>query len=336
MRLGWRIAAGLVLVTLIGLATYTAYIGYEGSRRLVDRDGTSRDCRTPEVQYGWAYEAVNYDIADDAALQERNDDLSDCDYEGTQAGDDMVTSDGIGIAGWYIPAANGAGPTAPTVVLIHGFKSNKSGILKYAVGLHDEFNVVAYDARNTGRSGGRQTTGGVLEQNDLRAVIDWLEGTKAPELIGVLGNSLGAATALAEVSSDPRVDAVILDSMHTRARYQIEARVDAEYVSYFGTTWAILAGIGLRTGVDVASIDAEDMIEEYGERPLLVIHGTADTEDLPERTEAFAAHARSLGIPTRLEWCPDSGHTAPAGMPADVCAEDYAEWTREFFVSALR
>ncbi|HEX6129683.1 MAG TPA: alpha/beta hydrolase [Candidatus Limnocylindria bacterium] len=332
----WRIVVAFAMVGIIGLVAYTGYIGYEGSRRLVERDGTSRDCRTPDVQYGWAYEAINYDIADDAELRARNDDLRDCAYEGTPAGDEVVTVDGVRIAGWYIPAANGAGPTAPTVVAIHGFKANKSGILKYTIGLHEDFNLVVYDARNAGRSTGTQTTGGVLEQNDLRAILDWLERTKRPDRIGVLGNSLGAATALAEVREDERVDALALDSMHTRIGYQLEARVDAEYFAYFGTTWAIVSGTWLRTGTDLASIDAEDTIEGYGMRPLLLIHGTADDEDLPERTEAFAEHARSLGIATELHWCPGSGHNAAAGMPAEVCANDFAAWTSQFFAEALR
>lgn len=336
MRRWWRILVALVLAMAVGLIAYTGYVGYEGSRRLVDRDGTSRDCRTPDVQFGWAYEAINYDIADDAELRARNTDPFDCAYEGTPAGDEVVTDDGVRIAGWYIPAANGAGPAAPTVVVVHGFKANKSRVLEYGAGLHPEFNLVVYDVRNTGRSTGTQTTGGVLEQQDLRAVLDWLERTKGPTDIGVLGNSLGAATALAEARDDPRVDALALDSMHTRIRYQMEARVDAEYVSYFGTTWAIVTAIQLRTGVDVTTIDAEDTIDEYGPRPLLLTHGTADTEDLPERTQAFFDDVVADGIPAELYWCPDSGHNAPAGMPATVCADEFAAWTRDFFARALR
>ncbi|HSJ00110.1 MAG TPA: hypothetical protein VLA59_06980, partial [Patescibacteria group bacterium] len=121
---GWfRVAIVIVLILAVGLIGYTGYVGYEGSRRAVERDGTSRDCRTPEVQFGWDYEAINYDVADDAELQIRNDNLANCSYEGAQAGDEVVTDDGIRIAGWYVPAANGAGPDAPTVVLVHGFKA---------------------------------------------------------------------------------------------------------------------------------------------------------------------------------------------------------------------
>jgi pimeloyl-ACP methyl ester carboxylesterase len=331
----WRVAIAVVLVAVVGLLSYTTYVGYEGSRLLVQRDGTSRDCRTPDVQFGWEYDAINYDSDDDRELLRRNADLADCEYEGRQAGTQVVSKDGVRIAGWYIPAANGAGPTAPTVILVHGFKANKSGILKYGEGLHQEFNLVAYDARNTGRSSGDRTTGGVLEQDDLRAVIDWLEREKQPIRIGVLGNSLGAATALAEARDDRRVSALALDSMHTRIRYQMEARVDAEHWSYFGTNLAITLGVFLRTGIDINSIDAEDTIDDYGDRPLLLLHGTADTEDLPDRTQAFFEQALAAGIAAQLEWCPDSGHNATAGMPAEVCRENFMGHTRDYFLATL-
>jgi pimeloyl-ACP methyl ester carboxylesterase len=336
MSRAWRIVIAVVLVAVIGLVGYTGYIGFEGSRRLVVNDGWNSDCRTPDVLFGWDYEAINYDKADDAELAARNEDLASCTYQGAKAGDEVVTQDGTRIAGWYIPAANGIGPTGPTVILVPGFTDNKSGILRYGVGLHAEVNLVAYDPRNIGRSSGDKTTGGVLEATDLRAVIDWVERTKGAERIGVLGNSLGAATALAEAVDDERVSALALDSMHTRIRYQIEARVaHSPYPGYVGTTWAILAGIGIRTGVDIESIDAEDIIVRYGARPLLLTHGTADNEDLPDRTEAFAEQARAAGTPVELHWCPDAGHNAPAGMPVDVCAAEFAAWTSAFFSAAL-
>ena len=329
-----RIGVAILIILLVGLVGYTGYVGYEGSRQLVQAPATG-DCRTPDVQFGWAYEAINYDIADDAQLKARNTDLSDCTYQGTKAGDAVVTDDGIHVGGWYIPAANGADATAATVILVHGFGANKSGILKYGQGLHQDFNLVAFDMRNAGRSTGDQTTAGVKEQKDLRAMIDWLERTKHPAHIGVLGNSLGAATALAEATGDQRVEALALDSMHTRIRYQIEARLShAGHPAYPGT-WAIFVGIWFRTGVDIGSIDAEDELAKYRDRPMLLTHGTADNEDLPERTQAFYNEATADGIPVELHWCDGSGHNAPAGMPAEVCKDAFGQWTSDFFSSAL-
>jgi pimeloyl-ACP methyl ester carboxylesterase len=327
---------GLLFSMLAGAVGYLGYVGYEASRVLVSDDGMDPRCDTPDVQFGWEYEAINYDIADDRALIDRNTDLQHCTYLGDKAGDEIVTPDGVRIAGWYIPAANGTGPGGPTVVLVHGFKGNKSGILEYGEALHDEFNLVAFDMRNTGRSTGTETTAGVLEQQDLRAVIDWLERTKGPTQIGVIGNSLGAATALAEIRDDARVDAVVLDSMHTRLRYQMEARVAARgYPASFATDLAIIFGTWLRTGVDIGSIDAEDIWPGLGNRPVLITHGTADEEDLAPRTQAFYEELRGAGITVGIEWCPDAGHRAEAGMPVDVCRAEFGAWVSEFFDDTL-
>jgi Hydrolases of the alpha/beta superfamily len=334
MRKRTRIGVVAVAVLAIAGVGYVGYVGAEGSRQVVA--GAERgDCRTPDVQFGWAYEAINYDIADDAQLQARNANLESCTYQGSKAGDAVVTDDGIRIAGWYVPAGNGAGPSAPTIVLAHGFLASKSGILKYGEGLHETFNLVAFDFRNVGRSTGDLTTGGVLEQKDLRAILDWLERTKHPAHIGVLANSFGAATALAEATGDPRVEALALDSMHTRTRFQLEARLqEAGHPPYPGT-WAIIVGAWIRTGVDIGSIDAEDELPKLGPRPLLLTHGTADNEDLPARTQSFYDEAIAAGVPAELQWCEGSGHNAPAGMPAEVCKDAFAGWVRDFFTRTL-
>jgi len=70
-----RSAIWVVAVVVIGLLGYTGYVGFEGSRQLVSRATDRLDCRTPEVQFGWDYEAINYDIDDDALLAGRNEDL---------------------------------------------------------------------------------------------------------------------------------------------------------------------------------------------------------------------------------------------------------------------
>lgn len=330
-----KLLLGVVAVALVAGIGYTGYVGYEGSRQLVEGGGSSLDCRTPDVQFGWSYEAINYDIADDALLKSRNTDLTECSYIGTQAGDAVVTDDGMRIAGWYIPAGDGAAPTAATVVLVHGFGATKTGILKYGDGLHERFNLVAFDMRNAGRSSGEVTTGGVLEQKDLRAIIDWLERTKHPSHIGVLGNSLGAVTALAEALQDPRVEALALDSMHTRMRYQVEARLQhAGHPAYPGT-WAIFVAARIRTGVDLGSIDATDEIDKIGQLPVLLTHGTADNEDLPERTQAFYESAVAAGVSIELHWCDGSGHNAPGGLPVDVCRVAFGGWQLSFFTRTL-
>ncbi len=88
VRLVAALAAALVLVVGIG---YTAYVGAVGSDQLVHPTGNP-DCRTPLVRYGWTYEAINYDIADDAVLRNANPNMEDCSSQGATAGTEVVTS----------------------------------------------------------------------------------------------------------------------------------------------------------------------------------------------------------------------------------------------------
>jgi pimeloyl-ACP methyl ester carboxylesterase len=330
-----RIILGLLGVILIAVIGYSGYVGYEGSRQLIESGGSDRDCRTPDELFGWTYEAINYDIADDALLKTRNADQTKCTYTGTIAGDEVVTDDGIHLGGWYIPAGDGAEPTAPTVVLVHGFGASKTGILRYGEGLHETFNLVAFDMRNTHRSSGEATTLGVFEQKDLHAIIDWLERTKHPSHIGVLGNSMGAVTAVAEARDDLRVEALALDSMHTRTRYQVEARLEhAGHPAYPGT-WAIFIAARIRLGVDLGSVDAQDAIPDLTRLPVLLSHGSADNEDLLSRTESFYNDAKVAGVQIELHVCQGAGHNAPAGMPVTVCHDDFATWMLDFFTANL-
>ena len=145
---------------------------------------------------GWPYEAVGYDIATDASLAAEPDPKA-CAQQGSPA-DGAVSVDEIALAGWYVPSATGGGSGAPTVVLAHGWGSNKSAMLDRAAVLHDAYHLLLFDFRNHGQSGDAATTQGVREAAELRAMIDWLEREKGPAMIAVLGVSMGGVTALQE------------------------------------------------------------------------------------------------------------------------------------------
>jgi uncharacterized protein len=314
--------------TLVALVTYFAYVGYEGSRQLTD-PATSRNCRTPAT-LGWQYEAINYDIATDAELAAEPDPTA-CSRQGAAAGD-AVTAGGVGLAGWYIPAGNGAGPDAPTVVLAHGWGSNKSDMLDRASVLHDGYNLLLFDQRNHGQSGEAPTTVGVREAADLRAMIDWIEASKGADRIAVFGVSMGGATVLAEAGRDDRVDAIIVESTHTTAANAARVRVErAGYPLAMPGSWAILFGSLLRTGEDVSSADPVQAVERLDGRPLLVIHAGADATIDADDDEELATAAEGAGTPTERMVCADAGH----GQVIEVCREEYIAQVLGFLERAL-
>jgi pimeloyl-ACP methyl ester carboxylesterase len=327
-----RTGSALALVALLFGVGYTGYVGYEASRQAVNVDEhRSRDCRTPDLLFGWTYEAINYPIEDDAVLRRANPDMANCHDQGVKAGREVVTSDGVQIAGWYMPAANGSGPAGPTIILVHGYAGDKSGILEYGSALHERYNLVAFDERNGGRSTGAQTTLGVREQNEVRAIVDWVERTKKPVHLALFGNSMGAAAAIGEARHDQRVEALALDSMHTRIVYQFEQRLMAAGHPAYPGTWATFLGTWLRTGVWFGSADPADALADMGSRPIMLTHGTADDEDLPARTQVFYDEAKARGLTIELRWCPGAGH----GHVEDVCPNELAAWLVDFFDRAL-
>ncbi len=212
-RLGWITGVAMV-VGLLGVGVWVGVSSVIGSDEMVLAPSAWDHCDNPMSMYGWEYEAINYDPADDARIAAGPGGTEDCKSQGEPAGTDVVTDDGIGIDGWYIPAGNGADATAPTFIVAPGWKSNKSEVLKYAPFFHDRYNLVILDLRNQGRSGGDMTTWGVREKLDVKAMVDWLERTKHPTWIGATGNSMGAATVLAAAADDERIRALVLDSMH--------------------------------------------------------------------------------------------------------------------------
>jgi pimeloyl-ACP methyl ester carboxylesterase len=327
-----RAAAALAIaVPLLGLGGYMGYAAAVGSAMFTHPD-PDRNCTTPQQAFGWPYEAINYDIADDARLAAANPDPKACSSQGAEAGTAVVSPDGMRLAGWYIAAAGGADPTGPTIVLVHGWHSNKSAMLPYAAPLHDRFNLVLVDLRDNGRSSPTDVTMGVREQTDLEAVIDWLVATKHPAWIAAVGNSMGGATVLAAASHDERIKAVVLESTHA-SLITSGGNIAENQHGYPAqpTGLAIAIGASLRIGADVTAIDPVRMITRLGDRPVLIIHGTADDVDYPVTSAEVNLHAAlEAGVPASLVYCPGGTH----GRSVDACPRLWSSSANAFFAEA--
>jgi pimeloyl-ACP methyl ester carboxylesterase len=317
-------------VVLVVLVAYFGYIGYEASRQLTKSPTDSADCRTPAM-LGWPYEAINYPIGTDAALSDAPDPRA-CPHQGARPGGEIVGAGGVRLAGWYIPAGSDIGPTGPTVILAHGWSSNKSAMLDRATVLHDAYNLVIFDFRNHGQSEASDTTQGVRESGDVRAFVDWLVTNKAPEQIVLFGVSMGGASVLAEAAGDLRVDAVIAESTHATLADAIQARLDRSgYPLSVPGSWAALLGTLVRTGEDLSSVDPVISIARLGARPVLIISGGHDVSIGPEDPQQLLDSAERAGVAAELDMCEPAAH---AESP-EACAEDYGGWVLGFLERAL-
>lgn len=315
-----RVRRALLALALAVPIAYLAAIGVEASHRLVNQHTRSGECRIP-AHVGLAYEAINYDVVADAALLDEPDPW-DCVGAGAPAGDELVTEDGVRLAGWYIPATGDIGPDGPTVILSHGWTGNKGSQLDEALMFVDRANVVLFDFRNHGQSQDAVTTQGIHEQRDLSAVIDWVVGTKGASEIILAGQSMGGHTTVNVAADDPRVDAVVLEATHPRVMLPMANRIEQDYP--FGGPGAVATVLAtwFRTGVNVASDDPIEAIDDLGDRPLLLVAAGSDDTIPVDEIEAMGDRALAAGVDARFEVCPEAEHH----LVVETCPTEYQRW----------
>lgn len=199
----------------------------------------------------------------------------------------FTTADGLTLHGWFIPPT-GRGEDAPpasAVLHVHGNAGNVSHHLVFCRFLADEgFAVLLFDYRAYGRSDpGSLRRGNLLADAD--AALDAL--LARPDIdqnrVAVYGHSLGGVIGLALARQRPEVRAVV--SAAAFSRWQ---RVASDHTG-------VLGRVLIRHG-----LDAEVCAAALGDRPLLIIHGTADDIVPAYHAGRIADAARDAGAPVTV------------------------------------
>lgn len=101
------------------------------------------------------------------------------------------------------------------IILCHGIKHYKDApvFTKLSREFKKNYDVINMDLRGHGRSGGRCTFT-ALEVMDLKVVVDYAH--KKHKKVGVIGFSLGAATAILESAKYKNIDSLIVVSPFTK------------------------------------------------------------------------------------------------------------------------
>lgn len=210
--------------------------------------------------------------------------------------DERITGQGVDLGAWRCAAV---GERLGTLVYLHGIADNRSS----AAGAIRRFtprgfDVVAYDSRAHGESGGDMCTYGFFEKADLARVLATVQAGP----IVLLGTSLGGAVALQHAAENPSVTAVIAAETFSDLR-----TVASERAPFFFSE-AIIA-----RAFTVAEQRANFAIDAVSPRtaasrirvPVLLIHGDIDHETPPDHSRRIHA---ALAGPGELVIVPGAGH----------------------------
>ncbi len=192
-----------------------------------------------------------------------------------------IPGNGHRVAGSWLDRGSGS----PVVLLLHGMRGDRTSTLPRARVLADAgFSVLMIDLQAHGETPGERITLGWRESADVRAAIAWLRERAPARRIGVIGVSLGGASALLGGQPLP-CDALVLEAVHPRLRRAIENRVGRFMAPL------LLMQIEPRLRVRAEQLDPIRFIGTV-EAPVLVVGGLRDALTTARETRELFSAAR--------------------------------------------
>lgn len=188
---------------------------------------------------------------------------------------------GYTLQGSYLPNPN---PTKDTIVFVHGIAANRlMGLWYVPLYWNAGYNVLLYDSRASGESGGNSVTWGFYERYDLDQWVDWLQQHNPGGVVGVHGMSMGAATALmhAEINETThKVQFYIADSAYADLEQLLTQQINTaikldnpNWIKLF--LWYANVAANWQAGFRFADVSPVQVVPKVT-TPVLYLHGAAD------------------------------------------------------------
>ncbi|WLR42489.1 alpha/beta fold hydrolase [Bacillus carboniphilus] len=194
------------------------------------------------------------------------------------------------------------------IIIAHGIRWSLFGNVKYIDLFHRlGYHVLTYDQRFHGKSEGSHTSFGFFEKYDMQAWVDYLYKKLGDDAqIGVLGESLGAATALQALKDYPKIAFCIADCAYSNLIDLLKSHL------FFFNRLSLSLIIPITSfftkmfhGWSFKQISPINHLHETN-TPILLIHGEKD-RIIPKRMSE-EMYRKIRGI-KQLYIVPNAGHT---------------------------
>ncbi|WP_173275763.1 alpha/beta hydrolase [Paenibacillus sp. NEAU-GSW1] len=188
----------------------------------------------------------------------------------------QFTSGGSELFGWFMykPEARSVETgSLPTVVIAHGWSSNRYRVLRYAKPLYEAgYAVFLYDARSHGESEGINAPSAFMFRDDVLAAVAKVKSMPQTdkERIVVLGHSFGGFGTLLALAKGLKVRAVVTDSMPVKFDTMMRSQLKIKKLPYFPLGYLIPFIWLLRAGISRAEYRAASipkLLKQYAKRP---------------------------------------------------------------------
>jgi len=278
VQLRWRrilliVAATLAVILVAGYFGISAYVA--NKLAVPDRFALTS---TP-AQYGLSYEDVNF----------------------------TSTVDNIPLSGWYIDT-----PGDKVIVMMHGRNGRRDGgdALEIAskIAAHN-YDVFMFDFRGHGASGGEKYSMGQWEVRDVEGALNYLK-SRGVTTIGAHSTSMGGSPLLYTAVDHPEMQALVTDSSFA----DLAPILEKELPKASGLPEVFNPGIflmlKLMMGIDLQANKPAEAVAKLGDRPLLIIHSSEDTEaDTIPVSHATELQKAGANDPNLQVWlAPGEGH----------------------------
>jgi uncharacterized protein len=219
------------------------------------------------------------------------------------------STDGLLLKGWWFPVPS----TDRAVVVVHGRAANriKSGFNPQKIAqflLANRYSVLLFDLRAHGESEGLRYSLGQYEPRDLLAAIEFVQHKLGVDRkrVAIIGESMGAGTAIMTVKADPAIGPVVADSAFADG----VTVVDEVAPNYTGLPGVFTPGIVLAARIffdlDLSAVKPVDVVRDHPERAWLFIQCEKDRTVF--RHHGVELRAASANPGSELWLVPDCDH----------------------------
>jgi dipeptidyl aminopeptidase/acylaminoacyl peptidase len=182
--------------------------------------------------------------------------------------------DGLTLRGWFVPAQSS---DEPAIVHAHGSGHDQRVGLSILPALHKAgYGVLLFSYRGCGHSDahGRGMTYGYGESEDLDSAVSFLRQMPHRPSVGVIGYSIGAASALLSAARNQDINAVVAVAPFARPR-EVWAANRPRFLPTPLLAW-MRSVVKWRKGISLAAMDLTTAVPQIAPRPILLIHGSRD------------------------------------------------------------